>query len=93
MTFEHKLVCGLNEIKAIIFECNECKARVVLSPDIMRPPRQCPSGHAWDWNISLGYSSTESPHIAFLSALRKLTDIGLKEVGFKVFLEFDEPKR
>lgn len=93
MTFEHKIVWGLEDIKYVIFECNECKARAsLLLQSSFRPPAKCPNGHPWDWNIGLGYSSTESPHLAFLSALKKLSDPGLKDVGFRVFLEFEEPK-
>jgi hypothetical protein len=93
MTFEHRVICGLEEIKAIVFECKECKARVSLDArETKKPPATCPNGHHWDWNVYLGYGSTESPYVALLSALTKLTEPGLKDVGFKVFLEFEEPK-
>lgn len=93
MTYEHRILCGIEEIKAITLECEECKARVALSPsNTKEPPARCPNNHAWDWNVPLGYRSTESPFIALFSALRKLADPGLKNVGFKVFFEFEKPK-
>jgi len=93
MTYEQRIICGLEEIKAIAFECKECKSRVTFIPGTATQlPAQCPNHHSWDWNTYLGYQSTESPHIALLSALKKLSDPALKEVGFKVFIEFEKPK-
>ncbi len=93
MTFEHRIVCGLNEIKFIVFECKSCGARVSLAAqNTARPPAKCPNDHAWDWNSYLGYQSTESPFIALLSSLKKLADPSLKDVGFKVLIEFEKPK-
>lgn len=93
MTYEHRIVCGIEEVKAVTLECRECKARVSLRPDnTARPPSKCPNGHAWDWNVSLGYESTESPFIAMFSVLKKLADPALKDVGFRVLLEFEKPK-
>jgi hypothetical protein len=93
MTFEHKIVVGLEEIKGIIFECNQCKSRTVLTPESANfPPQKCPNGHGWNWNVSTGYGSTESPFQAFLTSLKKLRDPLSESVGFKIFLEFEEPK-
>jgi hypothetical protein len=93
MTFEHRIVCGIEEVKAITLECKECKARVSLNPaNTMRPPDKCPNGHAWDWNVYLGYNSTESPFVALFSSLKKLADPALKEIGFRLFFEFEKPK-
>jgi hypothetical protein len=93
MTYEQRFICSLEEIKAITFECKECKARAVLIPGTaMAPPAQCPNKHSWNWNVYLGFSSTESPYVAFLSALKELSRPTLKDAGFRVLLEFDEPK-
>jgi hypothetical protein len=94
MTFEHKLVVGLEEIKAIIFQCNECKSRIVLAPeDSGKPPASCPKGHAWDWNLPEEYETIAgSAFVFFLRALKKLRDPMVQRTGFKIFLEFDQPK-
>ncbi|KKK72589.1 hypothetical protein LCGC14_2902380, partial [marine sediment metagenome] len=33
MTVEHRIVVGLGDIKAVVFQCNKCAARVAVSPD------------------------------------------------------------
>jgi hypothetical protein len=93
MTFEHNIVVALEEIKAIIFECNTCKARTVLAPEnIEVPPGSCPRGHGWDWNASTEHSSFGSPFASFIIALKRLRDPMSHRVGFRIYLEFDEPK-
>ncbi len=91
MTFEHKLIVGLEDIKGIIFECNQCKSKTVLIPESADfPPQRCPNGHAWDWNIPVSYGSTESPFKAFLTSVKRLRDPLAERVGFKIFLEFND---
>jgi hypothetical protein len=93
MTFEHKLLVGLEEIKAIVFECNECKSRTTLSPEqIDAPPMQCPRGHPWDWNIPAQYQQTGSPFVSWLHSLRRLRDPMIVKVNFKMYLEFEGAK-
>lgn len=90
MTSEHKRVFDLTEIKAVIFACNSCTAKIAFAPDdVKAPPDRCPSGHTWDWNKNTGYRSTDSPFRGFLSALVKLRD-PLCETGFRILLEIDE---
>jgi hypothetical protein len=96
MTFEHKLVVGLEEIKAVIFQCRheDCTAKITLAPEqIQRPPNSCPKGHAWDWSIPEEYEAvTGSAFVFFLRALRRLRDpVFEKAAGFKILIEFDEP--
>ena len=43
VTFERKIVVGLEEIRAISFECHKCKSRLTVSPDDLRDiPAACP---------------------------------------------------
>ena len=43
VTFERKIVVGLEEIRAITFECHQCKSRLTVSPDDIRDiPTACP---------------------------------------------------
>jgi hypothetical protein len=94
MTFEHKMVAGLGEIRAIVFVCTECKSRVVLEPDgVEAPPSECPSGHKWDWDRPTEYAANASTaFVSFLVALKKLRDPMAQRAGFKILLEFDQPK-
>lgn len=92
MTVERKIVFGLSDIKAVIFECIKCKSRTALSPEEWKePPSRCPAGHAWEWNVYSDYRSTESPFLAFLTSLRKLSELG-SEKGFRIMLEIAEPE-
>jgi hypothetical protein len=94
MTFEQKLVAGLEEIKGIVFECNECKSRIVISPDsVDAPPLHCPRNHHWDWNLIDDYDKTSSPFVSFLLGLKKIRDKAReRSAGFKIFLEFNRPE-
>jgi hypothetical protein len=94
MTIVRKISFGLEEIRAVVFECNECKARIVLAPDTFnQPPDKCPLGHSWEWNV---YGEHErvlsSPYILFLRGLKKLREPLSGKNDFTVYLEFDEPK-
>jgi len=91
MTFEHKIVVGLAEIKALIFECKECGARLSFPPEKMEIfPKGCPNNHRWDSNVDL--SDSGFLFSAFVSCLKKLREPIYERVGFKIFLEFDQPK-
>ena len=93
MTFEHKLFIGLEEIKAIVFECRDCKSRTMVVPELLQsPPKQCPQGHNWDWNVPAGYETTSgSAFVFFFLGLKKLRDPMIEKAGFRIFLELDEP--
>jgi hypothetical protein len=102
MTFEHKLLVSLGEIKAIVFECTrpsglgageqECKSRIVVSPDdIGSLPSACPRSHAWNWNVPTENAGFINALPQFIDALKKLRQAGREQqAGFRVFLEFDE---
>jgi hypothetical protein len=91
MTYEGRIAFSLDEIKTVVFECTRCAARIALVPERRdTPPDACPRGHAWDWNVSLNYTSTESPFRALLSALALLRE-DTAERGFKLRFEIDQP--
>jgi len=101
MTFERKLLVGLEEIRAIVFECIkpsetggcECKSRIVLRPEnVGSVPKECPRGHAWDWNVPVENAAFISALPQFVDSLKKLRQAGREQqAGFRIFLEFDEP--
>jgi len=92
MTFEHRIVVSLSEIKAIIFECNECQSRSAIVPEKLDSiPKRCPNGHAWAPDTGAEHSGWMFS--ALTKSIRTLRDPLYENVGFKIFLEFEEPKR
>lgn len=93
MTREHKFVVGLEEIRNLVLECmsKDCKARVVFSPDKTDSlPQVCPHGHVWEWGEAKNIIM-DSPASIWVRQLRRLREQGNANIGFKIFLEFDEP--
>ena len=93
MTYEHKIIIGFDEIKAIIFECNQCKCKTVIVPEELNTtPNSCPKGHSWDWNVITEYRDFGSPFVGFFKFFRFLREASLSErVGFKILFELDVP--
>jgi hypothetical protein len=93
MTFERKIVVGLEEIKAVIFQCNKCGSRMSIAPDKFDDiPGQCPNGHPMLTAKFLPQDFGGSLMFGFLQALKKLKEPIYESAGFKIFLEFEEPK-
>ena len=99
MTVEHRIVVGLGDIKAVVFQCNQCAARVAVSPDRLdEDPRimeDCPAckNHWWPTDAAKLLTQPVLPSVAFLRALEQMrTSEVVKEVGFTISLEFDEPQ-
>jgi len=91
MTVERKVVIGLDEIKAIIFQCIKCGSRMCIPPDKFDSiPSQFPNGHAMLTQFPPDFAG--STLLAFLTGLRKLREPLYETAGFKIFLEFEEPK-
>ena len=92
MTFERKIIVGLEEIKALVFQCNECEARTVIPiGKLSSIPTECPTGHSWDANAAP--DSPKSPYFAFMFSLKRLMDPQYEKAArFKIFLELEEPK-
>lgn len=99
MTFEHKLLISPDEIRAVVFECqngaggHKCGAKIIYTPDdIDAPPNRCPRGHSWDWNAPTELKEFDSPFRAFFYAIKKLRDpVRQKSAGFAMFFELEEP--
>ena len=52
MTFERKIIVGLDDIKAVTFEC-KCKARITVPTESLRDtPRACSSCNLVWWSAS-----------------------------------------
>ena len=90
MTYEHRLLVGFDEIKAIVFECNICKSRVSIpAAKFDGPPTICPKQHAW--NINAPTVETQPVFHALAVLLSTLPGHAFQQqAGFRVFLEFEE---
>jgi hypothetical protein len=94
MTYENKIIVGLDDIKALTFECNEerCGARVTLPLANIRIPRQCPQcGHEWLSDSPIVREAHTLPSVRFCDALVELTTRlrdGIPQ-RFKILLEFE----
>src|SRR5258708_22322901 len=95
MTIERKIVVGLDDIKAIVFECPNCHSRLAVSPDKVDlfPQRcsRCPQ--QWVFQDPSPYTSADSSLSNFLRSITELRVL-IKScaMGVRVLLEFDEPK-
>ncbi|HWF37794.1 MAG TPA: hypothetical protein VG322_04700 [Candidatus Acidoferrales bacterium] len=89
MTFEHRIVVGLEEIKAIVLECNLCHAKIVFAPEKLENqniPSKGPCGHAWESPQTA--EPPLPPLLALITSLKTLRNSNMP--GFSVRLEFDE---
>lgn len=92
MTFEHKIIVGLEEIKAIIFRCTSCTASISVQPDgTPTIPTNCPNGH--QWQCERGTNTQDGAVGRFIRSLEELRKPIYEKQGFKIFLEFEEPKQ
>lgn len=89
MTFENKIVVGLDDIKAITFECNQCRARLSLSPDSVHIPRRCHNcENVWIVGNPTEVTSTSSlvNFVDSISRIRKQLESG---APFRILLEYE----
>jgi hypothetical protein len=96
VTFERKIVVGLEEIRAISFECHKCKSRLTVSPDDIRDiPSACPHcNFSWRLPEDSNAVPVASPPRNFAVGIREIRiRFGADVIGFKILLEFDEPRR
>ena len=97
MTIERRMIVGIDDIKAVTFECSKCGARTPIAVGSLREvPPQCPSCNEvwWRNNDFTTHVTTSGPvATAFIQAVRVLAAItGDKKDTFRILLEFDEPK-
>jgi hypothetical protein len=91
MTIERKIVFGLEEIKAIMFECSRCHSRMSIPPDKLDSiPQTCPNGHIMRGTQAPDFAG--SLMLGFLMGLKKLKDQSLQNTDFKILLELEEPR-
>lgn len=96
MTIEHKIVVGLSDIKAVIYECTSptCRARVSISPDKVQIPEQCPScNKGWMSAERKSQQCDTSQEWNFIDSLAKLRVLAMKPLPFRILLEFEDESR
>ena len=81
MTFEHQLIAGLDDIKAVTFECGSCKTRTTIPIEkLTEAPRACNSCSAIWWSaqdIRMGAFVTTSGS-AVVGLVQAIVDLGDK---------------
>lgn len=93
MTFEHKIVVGLDDIKAVSLECNQCHTRLTMQPDDIRIPHHCQRcDAAWILGDPSQYRSVTSAHLNFVHAIAQIRNQLKDGAPFKILLEFDDKK-
>ena len=97
MTVEHRVTFELTDIKAVTLECKGCKGRFVQDPE-HEPNIQenCPiCGVPWFAKPTAVTKGVPSPILDIVTSIGKLRqpyNKDLKNVGFILRLEFDEPR-
>jgi hypothetical protein len=43
MTFDRKIIVGIEDIKSVTLECSHCQVRMTFSPDSVSIPNNCPN--------------------------------------------------
>jgi hypothetical protein len=97
MTSERKIIVGIEDIKAITFECtkDQCRARISLSPNVQADaPHACPQcGVEWRTGVKQRHDFTESAVQKLTGAVADLTAIKrTNPLNYRVLFEFEEPK-
>jgi hypothetical protein len=98
MTFERKIVVGLEDIASISLECanDKCKRRITFSPDERTQiPHACSCGHKWiPSNVTVPFTSTESLLGIFLQVVERMRAINsANPYGVRILLEYKEPEQ
>lgn len=92
MTLERKITVGLGDIKAVVFECRTCHARVSIPASDVRIPQACPCGKQWTPDYIEKSETLKSPYVQFCTALKQCILLQDNEAPFTILLEFDAPE-
>jgi len=103
MTFENRRIVGIEDIKALSVECNNCKVRLTYSPDeAVKIPPNCPNQSCnVEWHTLDMYAGNETKRPVLLKLMASIMEIRHRllnsdaekpqqQVGFRLLLEFDE---
>jgi DNA-directed RNA polymerase subunit RPC12/RpoP len=91
VTFENRIVVGLDDIKAVSFECKRCQSRLTVSPDKMELPIECPACRVrWVFTTGSYNAVSASPYENFVTALGKIRTLLANGAPFTILLEFEQ---
>ena len=101
MTITRSIFVGLDDIVSVVFACNKCSTKILLSPDqVGAIPSKCSCcDNPWDKSEPLDAgiisplqnSGAGSLFQAFAEAIGRIRLLGSKQAGFTILLEFAEP--
>ncbi|MGD0498251.1 MAG: hypothetical protein ABSC23_07430 [Bryobacteraceae bacterium] len=98
MTIERKLFVGIEDIKALVFECKSCLSRMSIPPKAgasKSVPAVCPTCRAEWWTFQAAprapVFSVVQTFVDCIERLRALASEGV-EPGARILLEFEEPR-
>jgi predicted RNA-binding Zn-ribbon protein involved in translation (DUF1610 family) len=95
MTVEHKVVVGLDDIKAIVFECLKCGAKVTRSPDSGREVPYTCSECRISWRDNDTKGDVEHWQDCFSKFTKSIGDIRTldkqRQGNFRILFEFEAP--
>lgn len=93
MTVEHRVIVGLNDIKAVVFECRKCHARISVLAEDAKVPHCCPCGQQWTPDYIGSVNAPKLPaYQRFCSVLRECRTLQANGAAFMVLLEFEAPE-
>lgn len=98
MVVERRIVAGVRDLKAILFECNKCKTRTCHSPDSAPDiPYRCACGHQWRQEPGERPTPAVEHHepyfVRFVKAIQTLRLLEKENpLGFTILFEFEEPR-
>jgi hypothetical protein len=96
MAIEHQTVVGLDDIKAVSFECGHCKVRTrIPASSLTLPPQGCSSCNSVWWgnrDVSMNVSTSGPAPLGFIQALVTIrAAIRESKDTFRILLEFNDP--
>jgi hypothetical protein len=89
MTVEHKITVNLNDIKAIVFECRKCHARIAIPAAEVKVPYACTCGQQWRPDYQENVPTPKWPYERFCTAFKQCRTLQDNDAMFTMFLEFD----
>ena len=92
MIMEHKILIGLDDIKAVIFECRKCKSQQrILMSNLNETPNSCTQCNSGWIQKDNSYHSYPSRLDNFVKSMKKLLELeNSNTVNVKILLEIDE---
>jgi len=97
MTVEHRLTFEITDIRAVTLECNKCKGRFALDlVHVSTISEECPICNVtWYVKPTAGMKQAPCPLLDIVESIGKLRqpdNKDLKNVGFTLRFEFDDPR-